>query len=142
MSDNLEVIILAAGLGTRMKSGTVKVLHRAAGRPLIDYVVDLASQISGKPPVMVVGHQRQAVQEHIGNRARYAMQEQQLGTGHAVLQAVDHLGDIRGKKILILSGDVPLTRPETLKRLIDEHQRSGNALTLLTMNLQDPGLYG
>ena len=143
MSDDLEVIILAAGLGKRMKSGTIKVLHRAAGRPLIDYVVDLASQISGKPPVMVVGHQRQAVQEHVGDRARYAVQEQQLGTGHAVLQAVDLLGrDIRGKKVLILSGDVPLTRPETLKRLLQEHQRSGSALTLLTMKLEDPALYG
>jgi bifunctional UDP-N-acetylglucosamine pyrophosphorylase/glucosamine-1-phosphate N-acetyltransferase len=143
MSDDLEVIVLAAGLGTRMKSQTIKILHRAAGRPLIDYVLDLASQISERPPVMVVGHQRQAVQEHVGNRARYAVQEQQLGTGHAVLQAVDLLGrDIRGRKILVLSGDVPLTRPETLKRLIEEHQRSGNALTLLTMKLDDPALYG
>src|SRR5213593_4564595 len=143
MSDDLEVIILAAGLGKRMKSGTIKVLHRAAGRPLIDYVVDLASQISGRRPVMVVGHQRDAVQDHVADRARYAVQEQQLGTGHAVLQAVDLLGsDIRGKKILILSGDVPLTRLETLKRLLEEHQQSGNALTLLTMKLDDPALYG
>jgi bifunctional UDP-N-acetylglucosamine pyrophosphorylase/glucosamine-1-phosphate N-acetyltransferase len=143
MSDNLEVIILAAGLGKRMKSETIKVLHRAAGRPLIDYVLDLASQISNQLPVMVVGHQREAVQQHVGDRARYAVQEPQLGTGHAVLQAVDVLGgDIRGRKILVLSGDVPLTRPETLKRLVDEHQRSGNALTLLTMNLDDPALYG
>jgi len=143
MSDNLDVIILAAGLGRRMKSETNKVLHRAAGRPLIDYVIDLASQISERPPVMVVGHQREVVQQHVGDRARYAVQEPQLGTGHAVLQAVDVLGgDVRGRKILILSGDVPLTRPETLKRLVEEHQRSGNALTLLTMNLEDPALYG
>src|SRR5437867_12085792 len=109
MSDDLEVIILAAGLGKRMKSRTIKVLHRAAGRPLIDYVVDLASQISSRPPVMVVGNQREAVQEHVGDRARYAVQEQQLGTGHAVLQAVDRLGrDSHGKKSLVLSGDGPL----------------------------------
>ena len=143
MSKDLEVVILAAGLGTRMKSRTVKVLHRAAGRPLIDYVVDLAWEMSDSPPVMVVGHQREAVQDHVGKRARYAVQEQQLGTGHAVRQAIEALGrDARGKKILILSGDVPLTRPETLQRLADEHQRSGNALTLLTMRLDDPGLYG
>ncbi len=142
MSDDLEVIILAAGLGKRMKSSMIKVLHRAAGRPLIDYVVDLAAQISDRPPVMVVGHQRELVQEHVGHRARYAVQEQQLGTGHAVLEAIEFLGDIKRRKVLILSGDVPLTRPETLKRLLDEHQRSGNALTLMSMNLDDPALYG
>src|SRR5437867_10437949 len=102
MSDDLEVIILAAGLGKRMKSRTVKVLHRAAGRPLIDYVVDLASEMSDKPPVMVVGHQREAVQDHVGKRARYAVQEEQLGTGHAVLEAIDAIGrEAKGKKILI-----------------------------------------
>jgi bifunctional UDP-N-acetylglucosamine pyrophosphorylase/glucosamine-1-phosphate N-acetyltransferase len=143
MSDNLEVVILAAGLGTRMKSATVKVLHRAAGRPLIDYVLDLASELSARPPVVVVGHQREAVQQHVGNRARYAIQEPQLGTGHAVLQAVQVLGsDVAGKKILILSGDVPLMRRETLQRLLDEHQRAGNALTLLSTIRENPGLYG
>ncbi len=141
MSDNVEVIIMAAGLGTRMKSRTVKVLHRAAGRPLIDYVLDLASKVAGKPPVIVVGHQREAVQQHIGDRARYAFQEKQLGTGHAVQKALEKL-DAKGKKILILSGDVPLTRPETLKQLIEEHERSGNALTLITMKLDVPALYG
>jgi bifunctional UDP-N-acetylglucosamine pyrophosphorylase / glucosamine-1-phosphate N-acetyltransferase len=142
MSNNLEVIILAAGLGTRMKSATVKVLHRAAGRPIIDYVVDLASQVSDKPPIVVVGHQREAVQKWLGDRARYAVQEEQLGTGHAVLQAAQVLGKAGGRKILILSGDVPLTRVETLQHLIEEHERSGNALTLLTMRLANPAMYG
>src|SRR6266550_1805258 len=141
MTTNVDVIIMAAGLGTRMKSRTAKVLHRAAGRPLIDYVVDLAQEISGKPPMVVVGHQNEAVQEHVGDRARYALQEKQLGTGHAVQQAMQAL-DAKEKNILILSGDVPLTRPETLRRLLDEHQRSGNALTLVTMELDEPGLYG
>jgi bifunctional UDP-N-acetylglucosamine pyrophosphorylase / glucosamine-1-phosphate N-acetyltransferase len=142
MSDSLEVIILAAGLGTRMKSATVKVLHRAAGRPIIDYVVDLATQISGKPPVVIIGHQRQAVQKWLGDRARYAVQEEQLGTGHAVLQAAKILEKGGARNILILSGDVPLTRAETLQRLIEEHERSKNALTLLTMKLPDPAMYG
>jgi bifunctional UDP-N-acetylglucosamine pyrophosphorylase/glucosamine-1-phosphate N-acetyltransferase len=124
-----------------MKSRTAKVLHRAAGRPLIDYVVDLARQVSDRPPVVVVGHQRDAVEQHVGDRARYALQEKQLGTGHAVQQAMQNL-DAKGKNILILSGDVPLTRPETLKRLLEEHQRSGNALTLVTMELDEPALYG
>ena len=106
MNDNLEVIILAAGLGTRMKSATIKILHRAAGRPIVDYVLDLAGEVSSRPPVMVIGHQRELVQQAIGDRARYAIQEPQLGTGHAVLQAA---GAIEAKTILILSGDVTVS---------------------------------
>ena len=144
MSNNVEVIILAAGLGTRMKSATIKILHRAAGRPIVDYVLDLAGGVCQRPPVMVIGHQRDAVKECVGDRARYVIQDQQLGTGHAVLQAAQVLEPegVEGKNILILSGDVPLTRPETLARLVEEHQRARNALTLLTMKLDDPGMYG
>ena len=140
MNENLEVIILAAGLGTRMKSSKIKILHRAAGRPIIDYVLDLASELSSRTPVMVIGHQREQVQQAVDSRARFAIQEQQLGTGHAVLQAAPHVD--ASKRVLILSGDVPLTRRETLQRLLDEHAQSGNALTLLTMRLSDPGMYG
>ncbi len=144
MNQNLEVIILAAGLGTRMKSARIKILHRAAGRPIVDYVLDLAAGLSPTPPVMIIGHQREAVQESVGERARYAVQAEQLGTGHAVLQAATLLeaDGVTGKRILILSGDVPLTRPETLQRLLEEHERSGNALTLLTMKLSEPAMYG
>ncbi|HET7712654.1 MAG TPA: bifunctional UDP-N-acetylglucosamine diphosphorylase/glucosamine-1-phosphate N-acetyltransferase GlmU [Thermoanaerobaculia bacterium] len=144
MTQHIEVIILAAGLGTRMKSQTIKVLHRAAGRPIIDYVLDLAAGVCSQPPVLIVGHQREAVQERVGTRARFAVQEKQLGTGHAVLQASQVLGEesIRDKRVLILSGDVPLTSPETLQALIDEHDRQGNALTLLSMKLDQPGMYG
>ena len=140
MNQNLEVIILAAGLGTRMKSGTIKILHRAAGRPIIDYVLDLAADLSPNPPVMVIGYQREAVQKCVGTRARYAVQEQQLGTGHAVLQCAPQVDPSR--RVMVLSGDVPLTRIETLRRLLDEHERSGNALTLLTMKPADPAMYG
>ena len=140
-NENLDVIILAAGLGTRMKSATIKILHRAAGRPIIDYVLDLAAQVSDRAPVMVIGHQREAVQKAVDNRARFAIQETQQGTGHAVLQAAKIL-EREGRRILILSGDVPLTYPETLQQLIDEHDRSQNALTLLTMRPDDPGMYG
>ena len=138
--ENLDVIIMAAGQGTRMKSATIKILHTAAGRPIIDYVLDLAAEIGTRPPIMVVGHQREAVQQAVGARARYAVQEEQKGTGHAVLQAVPLLDGAR--HVLILSGDVPLTRPETLRRLLDEHEQSQNALTLLTMKLDDPAMYG
>src|SRR5947207_8445981 len=84
---NLDVIILAAGLGTRMKSATIKVLHRAAGRPIIDYVIDLSNALTDQTPVVIVGHQRESVKEWLGDRARYAVQEKPQGTGHAVLQA-------------------------------------------------------
>jgi len=144
MNQNLEVIILAAGKGTRMKSAKIKLLHRAAGRPIVDYVLDLATGLCPTPPVMIVGHQGEDVQQSVGARARYAVQADQLGTGHAVLQAAPLLEPegIAGKRILILSGDVPLTRPQTLQRLLDEHERNGNALTLLTMKLPDPAMYG
>jgi len=145
MDNNLDVIILAAGLGTRMKSATIKVLHRAAGRPIIDYVLDLASEVCERPPVVIVGHQREAVQQSIGDRARFAVQDPPLGTGHAVLQASTVLeadSSFASRRVLILSGDVPLTRPETLRKLIDEHDASNNALTLLTMKLDQPAMYG
>src|SRR5687768_6070112 len=124
MNDNLEVIILAAGLGTRMKSETIKILHRAAGRPIIDYVLDLAAGLTSRPPVMVIGHQRDAVQKSVGDRARFALQEEQLGTGHAVLQAAPAIESTGDTRVLILSGDVPLTRPETLRGLVEEHEHS------------------
>ncbi len=136
---NLDVVIMAAGLGTRMKSSTVKILHRAAGRPIIEYVLDLAESLTDTPPIMIVGHQRDRVQQILGDRARYAVQEEQLGTGHAVLQAA---GASRARRVLILSGDVPLTRRETLQRMVEEHDRSKNALTILTMKLDDPAMYG
>ena len=144
-NQNIDVIILAAGLGTRMKSATIKILHKAAGRPIIDYVLDLASEVAERPPIMIVGHQREAVQQSVGDRARFAVQEQQLGTGHAVLQAAQILEreeELAGRRLLILSGDVPLTRPETLQRLVEEHEASQNALTLLSMRLDEPAMYG
>jgi bifunctional UDP-N-acetylglucosamine pyrophosphorylase/glucosamine-1-phosphate N-acetyltransferase len=143
-ANSLETIILAAGQGTRMKSKTIKILHRAAGRPIIDYVLDLAAALSSRPPIVIVGHQREAVKQQCGERARYAVQDEQLGTGHAVLQAAAELEreSLDGRRVLILSGDVPLTRAETLARMLDEHERAGNALTLLSMRPADPAMYG
>jgi bifunctional UDP-N-acetylglucosamine pyrophosphorylase / glucosamine-1-phosphate N-acetyltransferase len=142
--DRLDILILAAGLGTRMKSSTIKILHAAAGRALIDYVTDLAREISETPPILVVGHQRDEVKEHCGDSVRYAVQEEQLGTGHAVLQAEPILRErgLEKARVLVLSGDVPLTRPETLRELIREHDSSGYAVTVLSMKPEEPGLYG
>lgn len=143
MSDRrLEVVILAAGQGKRMKSKRIKVLHRAAGRALVDYVLDMSFALSGHAPVMVVGHDRESVVAHCDGRARFAVQEQQLGTGHAVLQAVKLLGDLRNADVLVLSGDVPLTRPETLRALLDEHVSRGHGVSMMTMELDDAGSYG
>ncbi|HVR41894.1 MAG TPA: bifunctional UDP-N-acetylglucosamine diphosphorylase/glucosamine-1-phosphate N-acetyltransferase GlmU [Thermoanaerobaculia bacterium] len=140
----LEVVILAAGLGTRMKSSRVKVLHRAGGRPLIRWVLDLAAAVGGERPVIVVGHQRGEVGAECDGLAELVVQEPQLGTGHAVLQAERTLRarGLAGARVLVLSGDVPLTRPETLRALVETHERERNAATVLTMRLPDPGLYG
>lgn len=140
--NDFQLIIMAAGIGKRMKSSTIKILHRAAGRPLIDYVLDLGAAVSNRKPVMIVGHQRELVEKHCGSRADYAFQEEQLGTGHAVLQAEALVRRAGTSRVLILSGDVPLTRPETLQRLIDEHDAAHNEVTLLSMELDDPEGYG
>ncbi len=140
----LEVVILAAGQGKRMKSKRIKILHHAAGRALIDYVLDLAAGLSAEAPVIVIGHDRDAVRAHCESRARFALQEQQLGTGHAVLQAAEMLGGatLADADVLVLSGDVPLTRPETLRALVDEHQEGRHGVTMMTMLLDHPGAYG
>ena len=139
MTDDLDVIILAAGLGTRMKSQKIKILHRAAGRPIIDYVLELAAEVCARPPVVIVGHQREEVQQHVGERARFAVQEPPRGTGDAAMKAQPF---VSARNVLILSGDVPLARVETLQRLLDEHARQQNALTMLTMRPADPAKYG
>lgn len=142
--DRLRVVILAAGLGTRMKSGTIKVLHHAGGRPLLDYVLDLAHEAGDPNPVVVIGHQRDRVKAMIGDRGTCVVQDEQLGTGHAVLMAAPVLeqDDLAGTRVLILSGDVPLTRLASLQRMVDVHESEGNALTLLSMLPADPASYG
>ena len=140
----LEVVILAAGLGKRMKSSRIKVLHAAGGRPLVHHVIDLAAVASPSKPVLVVGHQRDEVKAACESVAEFAVQEEQLGNGHAVLQTETILRGrgLEGAQVLVLSGDVPLTRPETIRKLIEEHERGRNAVTVLTMRLPDPALYG
>lgn len=139
----LEIVILAAGQGKRMKSKRIKVLHEAAGQALIDYVLDLAASLSDLDPVVVIGHDRDAVAAHCAGRARFAVQEQQLGTGHALLQAARILGDeLQGSDVLVLSGDVPLTRAGTLHSMLAEHSSRGHAVTMMTMILDDAGSYG
>jgi bifunctional UDP-N-acetylglucosamine pyrophosphorylase/glucosamine-1-phosphate N-acetyltransferase len=146
----LDVLILAAGLGTRMRSQTAKVLHRLAGRPLIAHVCRTAAALSPRRIYVIVGHQAEmverAVRDELGETgAMFIKQAEQRGTGDAVMAARDALADA-DSTLLILSGDVPLVRAEpTLGALVHQHRTHrgrGAASTLLTVRLDDPTGYG
>jgi len=143
----LDVLILAAGLGTRMRSNLAKVLHKADGRPLINHVCRTAAALSPEKIYVVIGHQAGDVQKAVlaqqaENDVVFVEQRKQLGTGDAVNSAREFLQD-RDSTILILSGDVPLIRPETLTGLIHQHHtHRSTACTILTVNRTDPTGYG
>ncbi len=137
----VDVIILAAGKGTRMVSDLPKPLHSLLGKPMIEYVVKAASPVADHPPVVIVGHGSQEIQEELGDRLRYAEQVDLLGTGHAVQQAESQ---IKGKSdlVLVLYGDMPLVRTETLKGLIEAQKANQGPLTILTVVAEDPRGFG
>ena len=139
----LHLVVLAAGKGTRMKSGLPKVLHAAGGLPLIEHVLRTADTLSPSSVVVVVGHQAEAVQTAMTGRptVHFARQEPQLGTGHALLQAEQALAGATGT-VVLLSGDVPLLTPATLQALVARHVESGAAATVLTAMVDDPSGYG
>jgi len=145
----LDVMILAAGLGTRMRSNRAKVLHRLDGRPLINHVCRTAASLAPQKVYVVVGHQgedvRAAVLEELNEEhTEFVLQREQLGTGDAVNAARSFLQD-QDSTLLILSGDVPMIRPETLAQLVQlhlGHRGKGAACTILTVNLKDPTGYG
>lgn len=141
----LAAVIMAAGQGKRMKNPDMaKVMHPLAGTPLIEHVVRLARRSHADPVIAIVGHQREAVIAHLAAvdpAVRIAVQAEQLGTAHAVLQAEDALRGFEGD-VVILSGDAPLTRSETLERMLATHRTSGAAVTVLTALLPDPTGYG
>jgi bifunctional UDP-N-acetylglucosamine pyrophosphorylase / glucosamine-1-phosphate N-acetyltransferase len=138
-----HVVVLAAGKGTRMRSGLPKVLHRAAGLPLLDHVLRAAATLEPASVVIVVGHRADSVREALGKRLglSFALQAPQLGTGHALLQAEQALTGASGT-VVLLSGDVPLLRPATLRSLVERHQASGAAATVLTATVPAPDGYG
>jgi len=140
---DLHIVVLAAGKGTRMKSGLPKVLHQAAGLPLIDHVLRTAAFVRPASIVVVVGHQANQLQEALSGRPglAFAVQEPQLGTGHALLQVAPRLRDARGT-LLLLSGDVPLLRAATVERLIRTHEERSAAATVLTALVTNPDGYG
>jgi bifunctional UDP-N-acetylglucosamine pyrophosphorylase / glucosamine-1-phosphate N-acetyltransferase len=138
-----HIVILAAGKGTRMKSALPKVLHRAVDRTLIEHVLGAAKSISPASIVVVVGHQADHVKDALGKQLglAFALQEPQLGTGHALLQAEPVLRDAGGTLVL-LSGDVPLLRAETLAALVRRHEKRQAAATVLTAVVPLPDGYG
>jgi bifunctional UDP-N-acetylglucosamine pyrophosphorylase/glucosamine-1-phosphate N-acetyltransferase len=139
----LHLVVLAAGKGTRMKSRQPKVLHSAAGLPLIEHVLRTAGRISPRSIVIVVGHQAEAVRAALQATPglQFVLQEPQLGTGHALLQTEVSLAGASGT-VILLSGDVPLLTAETLQRLVNHHEKTGAAATVLTAVAPDPSGYG
>ena len=138
---NLTAVILAAGKGTRMKSKLPKVLHKVGGHPMLEHVMDAAEAAGCRDNVVVIGHGAELVRELVGSRARIALQAEQLGTGHAVLQAADTLQDFTGT-VMILCGDTPLLEAEELKKFYAEHVKSGAAATVMSAMMEDPFGYG
>ena len=137
----LVAIILAAGKGTRMRSKYPKVLHKVGGKPMLQHVIDAASAAGADKKVVIVGHEAELVEAMVGNQGTIALQVQQLGTGHAVMQTADTLKDFHGTA-LILCGDTPLLDGEELKKFCEAHQESGAAATVLTAIMDDPFGYG
>lgn len=133
-------VILAAGKGTRMKSELPKVMHRMAGRPLLEHVLDKVQQLGIAEVLTIVGHGREIVAEYLAGRTKIVVQEEQLGTGHALRQALPYLKD--DSTVLVLSGDQPLLSLETLQRLLALHEESGAAATVLTAIMANPFGYG
>ena len=133
---------MAAGKGTRMKSDLAKVLHPINKRPIIQYVIDLALEIESEKIVLVIGHQKEKVMDECRNKkVQFAVQDRQLGTGHAI-QITEHLFKNYHGDILVLSGDVPLLTAKTIQNLIRKHNRSNAIVTLLTTEIEDPAGYG
>ena len=143
MRENIAVIILAAGMGTRMKSDRAKVLHEIKGQPMILFVVDTARKIAGDNVIVVVGHQAQEVRTIVSNTANllFAYQAKQLGTAHAVQCAMPQIPD-HCEHVVILCGDVPLIQPETIAGLVDDHLHAQRDVSLLAVELDDPHGYG
>ena len=136
-----DVVILAAGMGTRMKSSIPKVLHPLLGKPMVEYIFDAVRDICADPPLVVVGNCADLVMETLGGKARYVVQEPQLGTAHAVQCAREVL---RGKSdiVLVANSDFPLITAETYALLVKTHQESGSKLTLSTVVSDIPRGFG
>lgn len=137
----LAAVVLAAGKGTRMKSGLPKVLHKLCGQPMLGYVLEAVKAAGIKDVVVVAGHQGELIAKTFAGQATFVYQQPQLGTAHALDQAREILADFTGD-VLVLGGDTPLVTPDTILKLISVHQASRSKATVLTVKLPDPTGYG
>ena len=137
----IDIVILAAGMGTRMKSDVPKVLHPLLGKPMVSYIFQAVRELVGEAPVVVVGNKAKMVEETLGSQARYALQEPQLGTAHAVQCAREML---KGKSdiVLVANSDFPLITTDTYSKLVETHIKEGNTLTISTVIADDPRGFG
>ena len=137
----LDVLVLAAGMGKRLRSKTIKLLHPVAGRPMLAHVLDAAAELRPRRLITVVGHQADLVREALADAATiFVLQREQRGTGHAVLQAARQLEP--RATLLVLNGDLPTIRPATLRTFVARHRRSGATLSVLSAEVADPTGYG
>lgn len=134
-------IILAAGQGTRMKSKLPKVLHKALGKPMVQWVIDCLDAAGVADKIAVLGHGGEQVAQVVEGQAQIVYQTEQLGTGHAVMQAAPALS-ANNDCVLVICGDTPLLQAQTISELIAQHQAEGNVVTLLTANAENPAGYG
>lgn len=139
--DARYAIILAAGKGTRMKSKLYKVLHPVSGQPMVEHIINRVSETNPDQIITIVGHGAEQVKAQLGERSEYALQAEQLGTGHAVLQAASFLQGKEGTT-LVISGDTPILTTETLNNLFEYHQGKNASATILTAQAEDPTGYG
>ncbi|EAX47395.1 UDP-N-acetylglucosamine pyrophosphorylase [Thermosinus carboxydivorans Nor1] len=137
----LAALVLAAGKGTRMKSALPKVLHKVGGKPMVQHVLDAARQAGATRNIVVIGFGAEAVAAELDGQAEFVVQAEQLGTGHAVMQAESKLADFPGT-VLVLCGDTPLLEGEMLKELVVQHRAQQAAATVLTAHMPDPTGYG
>ena len=136
----MKSVILAAGQGTRMKSNTSKVLHEIFHKPLVYYPIEAARYAGAQEICLVVGHKAEEVIKTFGDTVEYALQTERLGTGHAVMQAMDFIGD--EGEVLILYGDTPLITAKTIEKMLAFHRKKKNAVTVLSALVDDPTGYG
>lgn len=136
-----QAIVLAAGKGSRMQSDLPKVLHPICGRPMVCHVLDALKSVGIPRPIIVIGRGAELVEQTLGSGYVYVLQEQQLGSGHAVMCARD-ASEGRSAHILVLCGDSPLFRAETIRALMDAHLKEGATVSLASAVLDDPTGYG
>lgn len=141
MENDIIAIVMAAGKGTRMKSKNSKLVQKIYGKEIVKRAVENAQKAGVKDIVAVVGYKKEEVMKVLGDNIKYAFQDEMLGTGHAVMQAKEYLKGKKGK-VLVLNGDVPLIRPETLNKLIEKSIENKEYATLLTAIYDDPTGYG